>query len=127
MNDLLRAFGSVDVTSGAFSFYSEVAVRQGTVTGYVKPLFKNINVYSPSQDKRKNIFQKIYEGILDGLAWVLENRPREEVATRTDISGTLARPETSTLDVVLGLVQNAFFKAILPGFERSIQRRGNDR
>jgi hypothetical protein len=127
MNDLLRAFGSVDVTSGIFSFYSEVAVRQGTVTGYVKPLFKDINVYSPSQDKRKNIFQKIYEGMLDGLAWVLENRPREEVATRTDISGTLSRPETSTLDVVLGLVQNAFFKAILPGYERSIQRRGNDR
>jgi hypothetical protein len=127
MNDLLRAFGGVDVTSGIFSFYSEIAVRQGAVNGYVKPLFKNVNVYHPAQDKRKNIFQKLYEGILDGLAWILENRPREEVATQTNISGTLSTPETSTLDVVLGLVQNAFFKAILPGFDRSVQQRAESR
>jgi hypothetical protein len=121
MNDLLRAASGVDVTSGIFSFYSEVSVRSGTVKGYVKPLFRDVNVYSPAQDKRKNVFQKLYEGIVDGLAWVLENRPREEVATRTDISGTLSDPQTSTLDVLLGLIQNAFFKGILPGLERSVQ------
>jgi hypothetical protein len=125
MNDLTRAFGRVDVTSGLFSFYSEIAVRQGTVEGYVKPLFKDVNVYSPNQDKSKNILQKLYEGILDGLAWILENRPREEVATQTNISGTLSNPETSTVDVMLGLVQNAFFRAILPGFERSARRRSD--
>jgi hypothetical protein len=122
MNDLLRASGDVDVTSGLFSLYSEIAVRQGMVKGYVKPLFKDVNAYSPEQDKRKGIFQKLYEGIVDGLAWILENRPREEVATRTDISGKLSNPETNTLDIMLGLVQNAFFKAILPGFEQSVQR-----
>jgi hypothetical protein len=111
----------VDVTSGVFSFYSEVGVRRGAVKGYVKPLFKDVNVYSPAQDKRKNVFQKIYEGIVDGLAWILENRPREEVATRTDISGTLSDPQASTLKILLGLIQNAFFKAILPGLERSVQ------
>jgi hypothetical protein len=127
MNDLVRAFGRVDVTSGIFSFYSEIAVRQGTIEGYVKPLFKDVKVYSPNQDRQKGIIQKLYEGILDGLAWILENRPRDEIATRTNISGTLSNPETSTMDVVIGLVQNAFFRAILPGFEKSARSQADSR
>jgi hypothetical protein len=98
-----------------------VSVRRGAVNGYVKPLFKDVNVYSPEQDKRKNVFRKLYEGIVDGLAWILENRPREEVATKTDISGTLSDPQASALEVLVRLIQNAFFKAILPGLERSAQ------
>ena len=44
--------------------------------------------------------------------------PREEVATKADVSGHLARPRTETVQIVVGLIVNAFFKAILPGFER---------
>jgi len=29
----------------------------------------------------------------------------------------------NTIEVILGLVQNAFFKAILPGFERAVTGR----
>jgi hypothetical protein len=49
--------------------------------------------------------------------------PRQEVATQTDISGRLARPQTSTWEAVLGILQNAFVRAILPGFEREVSLR----
>jgi hypothetical protein len=48
---------------------------------------------------------------------LLQNRPRNEVATQTDISGELDSPEVSTWQIIGNLVQNAFFNAILPGFE----------
>ena len=51
-------------------------------------------------------------------ASVLENFPRDEVATQADIGGPLDNPQASTWQVVVTLIQNAFFKAILPGFER---------
>jgi hypothetical protein len=35
-----------------------------------------------------------------------------------DISGPLPDPRASTLQAVGNLVRNAFFKAILPGFDR---------
>jgi hypothetical protein len=44
------------------------------------------------------------------------------VATRVELSGRLDNPNTSTLAAVTGLVQNAFFKAILPGFDASLRR-----
>jgi hypothetical protein len=127
LNPLLRAYIGADVVAGQFSFYSEMAVRNGSINGYVKPLFKEVDVYDPKQDRKKGIFTKLYEGILGGLSWVLENRPREEVATTTKISGKLSDPETSVTDIILGLVQNAFFRAILPGLEREIEIGGRKR
>ncbi|MGH7843824.1 MAG: DUF748 domain-containing protein, partial [Candidatus Binatia bacterium] len=124
MNDLFRAYGNFDVIAGLFSFYSEIAVRNGHLNGYVKPLFKEMDVYDRRQEREKNLFRKLYEGLIGGLSWLLRNPPREEVATTTTVSGKLSDPQTSTMDVVLGLVQNAFFKSILPGFEREVTSRG---
>jgi hypothetical protein len=121
LNPLLRAYVGADVVAGVFSFYCEISVRNGSITGYVKPLFRDVDIYDPKQDRKKGIFSKLYEGVLGGLAWVLQNRPREEVATTTNISGKLSNPETSMTDVIIGLVQNAFFRAILPGLEREIE------
>jgi hypothetical protein len=127
MNDLFRAYGNFDVVAGVFSFYSEIRVRQGRIDGYVKPLFKNVDVYDERQDKEKNVFRKMYEGLVGGLSSLLENEPREEVATQTPISGKIESPETSTSETLLRLIQNAFFKAILPGFEREISEQGGRR
>jgi hypothetical protein len=68
------------------------------------------------------VFQKIYEGVIGGISWMLENSPRDEVATVTPVSGKLQNPETGTWEAIQGLVQNAFFKAILPGFEEATGR-----
>ncbi len=64
----------------------------------------------------------MYEGLVGGIAGLLENRPREEVATKVAIEGNLENPQTSTWQTVVNLIQNAFFKAILPGFEREVTR-----
>jgi hypothetical protein len=50
INDVLRAHANVDVTSGVFSMFSELHVKNGRVDGYVKPLFPDLKVYSPEQD-----------------------------------------------------------------------------
>jgi hypothetical protein len=124
MNDLFRAYGNFDVVAGLLSFYSEISVRDGNIDGYVKPLFKDMDVYDRRQDREKSLFRKLYEGVIGGLSLMLKNPPREEVATTVPISGKLSSLETSTWQAVTGLIQNAFFKAILPGFEREASRDG---
>ena len=70
------------------------------------------------QDKEKGIFRQLYEGIIGGFSWILQNTPRDEVATTIPVRGKLANPQTSTWDTIIGMIQNAFFQAILPGFEQ---------
>jgi hypothetical protein len=121
INELLRAYGKLDVAAGTFSVYSEVKVRNGRMEGYLKPLFKDVKVYDPKQDKKKPVLKKLYEKVVGGLAHVLENRPRDQVATVADLSGTIDDPNTSAWEIVVRLVSNAFVKAILPGFDRELE------
>jgi len=124
MNDLLRAYGNFDVVQGQFSMFAEINVRQGKIDGYVKPLFKDMNVYDGRQDKEKGLFRKMYEGMIGGISGLLENRPRAEVATKIPITGDIEAPQTSTWEMVVRLIQNAFFRAILPGFEKEVSGQG---
>jgi hypothetical protein len=120
MNDLLRAYGNFDVVAGNFSMYSEIKIRQGKIDGYVKPLFSDMKVYDRRQDAEKSMFRKLYEGLVGGISGLLQNRPRSEVATRVPISGDVEAPQTGTWETIVRLIQNAFFRAILPGFEKEV-------
>jgi hypothetical protein len=121
MNDLLETYANLDVVDGTFSFYSEMRVGNGRIDGYVKPLFHEVNVYEPEQDREEGFFHRLWERIAEGLGQILENPPREDVATVADISGELSDPDTSNLQVVLRLIENAFFDAILPGFREEAE------
>src|SRR6185369_10313225 len=118
MNDLLRAYGNFDVVAGAFSLVTELHIKNNMISGYIKPFFKDMKVYDKRQDKEKGLFRKLYEKLIGGVARLLENRPREEVATKAEISGPVTKPQTSTLQIIVELIRNAFIKAILPTFER---------
>jgi Domain of Unknown Function (DUF748) len=122
LNPLLRAYGKVDVVGGFFSVYTEMRVKNRAVQGYVKPLIRELDVYDARQDREKNLFQQLYEAAAGGVSALLENFPRDEVATKADIAGPLENPQASTWQVVVTLIQNAFFNAILPGFEREVGR-----
>jgi hypothetical protein len=126
MNNLLRAYGNFDVVGGSFSLYSEIGVKNDKIDGYLKPLFKDMNVYDQRQDEDKDMFRKMYEGLVGGILGLLKNEPREEVATRANLSGEVEDPETSTWQIIVRLVQNAFFKSILPGFEQEVSPNRED-
>jgi hypothetical protein len=124
MNDMLRAHGKFDVVGGVFSFYSELAVKNAQVRGWVKPLFRDVQAYDPAQDRDKSAMRKLYEKVITGVSKVMKNVPRKEVATEIDISGRLDNPRTSAVQAIVKLIQNAFFKAILPGFDREVGSSG---
>ncbi len=119
MNNLLRAYGGVDMASGVFSLFAEMKVKNGAIEGYIKPLFKDVKAYDPAQDSDKGLLKKIYEKMINVASVVLKNTPRGEVATKADLAGPVENPKASTWDMVVTLIENAFFEAVLPGFEAS--------
>lgn len=120
MNNLLRTYGNFDVVAGEFSFYSQLHIKEGRIDGYVKPLFTGLKVYDRRQDRDKPLFQQIYEGLVGGVAGLLENRSRR-VATQVTVSGPSEAPQTSTWEVLSNLLYNAYVKSIVPGFEHSVR------
>ena len=127
MNPLLRQYGKFDVTAGTFALYSELKGRDGGVTGYVKPLFKDVKAYDPQQDRDKGFVKRLYEKVVTGVSRILKNPPRDEVATRVDVEGRLDQPQTSTLQAIGNLLRNAFIEAILPGLDQELRLGGGRR
>jgi hypothetical protein len=122
MNDLFRAYGKFDVTEGTFAFYSELQIRNDAISGYIKPIFKNMKVYDERTDRDKKFFRQLYELLVGGVAHLLDSHRRQEVAATADVSGPVAKPRISNWQIIGKLIENAFFKTILPGFEKEASR-----
>ncbi len=119
MNDLLRAKANIDVTKGFMGFYTEMGVRNNAVDGYVKVLFHDVDVYDKAQDKHRPLMNKVKQFAADVMANVLENRKTDDVATKASLSGPIENPNASIMEILGKLVENAFFKAILPGLDET--------
>jgi hypothetical protein len=119
MNGFVRAHGGIDVAAGKLSVYSELRVRDGAVTGYVKPLFRDVSVGvgDGEETEAKSFGRRLYERAVGAAMNILKNQSRGEVATVATISGRLDQPQFSKWEIIGRLLQNAFIKAILPGFD----------
>jgi hypothetical protein len=125
MNNLLLAFGRFDVKQGVFTVFSQLNVKNGEVSGYVKPMFSNLKIYDWQKDKSKPILHQAYELGLAGASHIFKNGSTQQVATKVDLSGKLKNPNANTWQAIVEIVQNAFIQAILPGFDRQAQLARN--
>lgn len=124
MNDIFRAYGNFDVVGGYFTFFAEFSVSEGHIDGYMRPFFGDVEVYDRRQAEEKGMLRRLYERAVGALTGLMENDPREEVATHVEVSGPLDDPNLSTWEIVSNLIRNAFLQAILPGFEQHAQPGG---
>ncbi len=117
LNQLVKAYGNFDVTAGTFAMYSEVSVNNGEINGYIKPFFKDVKIYDPQQEANKPFLHKVKEGLIATLAWVVTNKPKQDIATTIDLRGKLGSPEYSSWQAFGGMLRNAFIQALRPGLE----------
>lgn len=76
MNDLVRAYGGFTVAAGELSVYSELKMKNGAITGYVKPLFKDVKVGAAAEaEESKTLGHRLYQDAVGLAAKILKNRP----------------------------------------------------
>jgi hypothetical protein len=73
----------------------------------------------------KSRFRKLYEGLVGGISGLLQNRSRVRSRDKSADFRSVESPRTGTWETVVRLVQNAFLKAILPGFEKEVSQGGS--
>jgi len=118
-NDLLLAYKRPDVAGGTVSVYSQIAVKQSRIHGYVKAMFDDIKLDDPGKDRKRSLGTRLKEKLIGGLAEMLENKKSDALATRAEITGTLSSPKVDTGQLYSSILRNAFWKAIQPGFDRA--------
>ncbi|HET7359550.1 MAG TPA: DUF748 domain-containing protein [Rhodanobacteraceae bacterium] len=120
LNDLARAYANLDFSSGHGDFVMELDARDGQLTGYAKPLFKDMQIFSWKQDveqEHKNPFRIAWEALAQGVTWIFSNHAQDQFATRIPISGRVDDKKLGFFRAVLNVLHNAFVKAYTPQLE----------
>ncbi len=120
VNDLARAYANIDFESGNGEFVLELEAEDGQLSGYAKPLFQNLQIFSWRKDveeAEKNPFRIAWEALAQGVATLFRNQPADQFATRIEISGRIDNPDLGVFGAVIEVLRNAFVRALEPYFE----------
>ncbi len=120
INDFAQAYGNLDFKSGQGELIMELEADQGQLTGYAKPLFKNVEIADWKQDVERqgdNPLRLMWESITGFVNQLFTNPTTDKFATRIEISGDISNTEINTWGAVFGIVRNAFVNAINDNFD----------
>jgi hypothetical protein len=116
INDLALAYGKFDFKRGWFDLVLEADAKEGQITGYIKPLFRDLKVFSLAQDlKQDNVLEFFWQSLIGATTTILKNQPRSQFGTLIPFSGESSGPTTIAILPTIGhLFRNAFIRAYLP-------------
>ena len=119
LNDFLSAYAKLTVRSGTISIYTEAAAKDQKITGYTKPIIKDLHVVNWKDDKGHPL-KLAWEGLVGAVAWVIKNHGKDQLATRAEFSGDLKDPNVNTWYIIGQLLRNGFIQALYPALENDI-------
>ncbi len=125
LNDFISAYANFDVEEGVFSVITEIRADNGKLSGYIKPFFENLKVFSLEKDLKEDdgFFRKIWEGLVGLGSEVFENQSKNQVATEIPIEGDISSPEANIPKTIFNILKNAFVNAFEKRFESSAEAR----
>jgi uncharacterized protein DUF748 len=117
INQLARTYGMFDFEKGFFDLVIETDCKEGRIEGYVKPLFRDMQIFGPKDIKEDNVVEAFWEALVGTATGVLTNQPRNQFGTRIPFTGEVGGPQPDLLASVGNLIRNAFVRAYLPRLE----------
>lgn len=107
LNDFTNYYAGLDFDKGTFGVYSEIAIADGHLVGYVKPLLKDTTLIG----KGDSFLDVIWEGFVGFFKFVLKNQGTDTLATKVPFEGDLNDVKTGVWPTVLNIFENAWIQA----------------
>lgn len=120
VNPLARAYANVDFERGTMSVFSEMAMLDGKLNGYLKPLTKGMKIFKLDEHEGRSVGKFFTELLAQAGTAVLKNQKKDQVATRIPLSGTVENIETALWPTLFGVLRNAYIEAFRGEFDNNI-------
>jgi len=121
MNDFAAAYGKFDFNAGHGDVVIEAQANKGQLKGYIKPLLRDVDVFNWQQDvanEKKSIFRSVWEALVGTTETVLKNQPKNQFATRVELSGSVHKQDISAFQAFLQILRNGFIQAFNARYEQ---------
>lgn len=117
LNDFTNYYAGLDFDKGSFGLYSEVAIADGHMIGYVKPLLTDTELIG----KGDGFLEILWEGFVGFFKFILKNQGTDTVATKVPFEGDLNNVEAGVWPTVLNIFKNAWIKAFTGAVDDDIE------
>lgn len=116
INDLTSYYGGVDFKSGTAELYGEIAIADGFLKGYIKPLAINTTLLS----KEDGILETIWEGFVGLFKFILKNQRTDTLALKVPLEGDLNNVKAGILPTVISIFKNGWIQAFKTSIDEDI-------
>lgn len=113
-NEYIKKALKIDIQEGTFDLYTEVKAKDGQISGYAKPLIKNLEILKIEEERDNKFFENIWEGIVGLFAKAIENNKKEQIASNIILDGSLQNPDLKIFPTIRYLLRNAFIESLKP-------------
>lgn len=120
INALAKEYANLDFERGTVSVYSEMAMYDSKLTGYLKPLTKGMKIFKLNEHEGRSVGQFFTELIAQAGTAILKNQKHDQVATRIPLKGTVENVETALWPTIFGVLRNAYIEAFRGEFDNNI-------
>ncbi|CAL65036.1 DUF748 domain-containing protein [Christiangramia forsetii] len=117
LNDLTSYYAGLDFESGTFELFSEIAIADGYLKGYLKPMLTNTTMIG----KEDGFLETLWEGFTSFFKFILKNKGTDTIATEVPIEGDLNNPQAGVWPTIGGIFKNGWFKAFKGETDESIE------
>ncbi|MCX7546661.1 DUF748 domain-containing protein [Xanthomarina sp. F1114] len=107
LNDFTKHYANINFESGEFNLYSEIAIADGYLKGYMKPLLKNSKLIG----KDDNFIETVWEGFVGFFKFALKNQRTDTLATKIPLEGDLNNLEAGVWKTFTNILSNAWVEA----------------
>ncbi|WP_010227739.1 DUF748 domain-containing protein [Gillisia marina] len=107
LNNFTRPYAGIDFESGTFGLYSEVAIADGYMKGYLKPLLTDTKLIG----KEDGFLGVLWEGFVGFFKFLLKNQSTDTLATKVPLEGDLNNVEAGVWPTVFNIFENAWINA----------------
>lgn len=117
INPMSEYFANINFEKGSISILSEMALNDGKLKGYLKPIGNDIKVFKFNEEKDRDIGRFFTELLVEVGKLPLTNFKKDQVAAKIPLSGTIENTDTSVWPILFSSLRNAYVQA----FEKQIE------
>jgi len=117
LNDFTRHYAGIDFESGTIGLFSEIAIADGHLVGYVKPLLTDTKLIG----KEDGFLGVLWEGFVGLFKFILKNQGTDTLATKVPFEGDLNNVEAGVWPTVFNIFENAWIKAFTSETDNDIE------
>jgi len=92
----------------------------GKLQGYLKPLTHDMKIFEWDEGDKRTVTQFVVELLAEGGNKLLENKVKDQVATRIPLSGTVENIEIGVWPTLVGVLRNGYVSALTDSFDNTL-------